>query len=471
MMPQVPIIKGDTVDGNVDYRDALPVNMYAVPRDILGAKGYMINFFGLSSFTSGRGIDRGGIWVSSIDLEGHYRVSGNKLIEVSSTGSVTELGDLPGDEQASFAFSFNNLAIVADGKLYYYNRAVGFRQIVDPEVGSPIDIVWVDGYFFLTDGDNIYHSNIADEELYEPLAFSNAQFIPDSSRGLSKTEDNEVIIWGEFSKENFVNTGAANFAFQRITRKAQKIGILGTHCKTELEGVFYTIGRRENTTPSFHAVSLGQVSTISTRETDKILGEYTDDSLSSATVDSFIDDDQAFIVYHLPNHTLMFNKTIAEVVGVSSAWTILKTDINGDLPLRAKNYVRDPRNGKWICGDRRDSSIGELDKSIATHYDEAVEWLLYTPLIKGERSSIDRIELETIPGITTSEQDATVFVSLTYNARTYGKEWSKDYGMQYDYDSRFIIRRLGYIRDWVGFKFRSTSRARMAFSFLNVDAS
>lgn len=469
-MTQIPLIKGDRVDSNVDYRDALPVNMYAVPRDILGAKGYMINFYGLTSFTTGRGVDRGGVWVAASGIEGHYRVSGSKLIEVSSTGVVAELGDVGPGGQVSFAYSFNNLAVVSSGRLYYYNRTAGFRQITDPQVGSPIDIVWVDGYFFLTDGDNIYHSNIANEEAYEPLAFSNAQFIPDSSRGLSKTEDNEVIVWGEFSKENFRNVGAENFAFQRIPQKASRLGIAGTHSKAELNGDFYTLGRRENTSLSFYLVGLGRLQNIGTRETDKIVGEYADDDLSEVIVDTFIDDDQAFVVYHLPRHTLMFNVTIAQVVGPESAWSILKSDTTGDLPLRAKNYVRDPRIGKWLTGDRNDATIGELDPSINTQYGNTVEWILFTPMLKGESSSIDKIELEIIPGITDAN-DATVFVSLTYDARTYGKEWSKEYGMQYQYNERFIVRRFGYIRNWFGMKLRGVSKSRMSFAFLNMEAS
>lgn len=470
MMPQVPIIKGDKVDGNVDYRDALPVNMYAIPREVLGAKGYMINFFGLSSFATGVGIDRGGVWVSRSTIEGHYRVSGQKLIEVSASGTVTELGDVPGTDQASFAFSFNNVAIVADGDLFYYNRTAGFRRITDPQVKDPDDVEWVDGYFFLTDGETIYHSNIANEELFEPLAFGNSEFLPDSSRGLSKTEDNEIIVWSEFSNEPFINIGSENFAFQRISRKAQKLGILGTHCKTELEGDFYVLGRRENTNPSFHIVSLGEITTISTRETDKIIAEYADDELSVVTIDSFIEDNQDFIVYHLPRHTLLFNKTMSEA-GAGLTWTILKSDIDGDEPFRAKNYIRDPRNGKWICGDIRGGAIGELNKSIATHYGDIAEWILFTPFFKYETLSINEIEIETIPGITIDD-DATVFLSFTSNGRTYGMERSVSYGGKSDYDKRFIVNRpYGMIRDWLGIKLRGASRSRMAFALLNLEVS
>ena len=45
-MPEIPItlIKGDKVSPLTDYRDALPVNMYAIEKEILGAKGYMQSY-------------------------------------------------------------------------------------------------------------------------------------------------------------------------------------------------------------------------------------------------------------------------------------------------------------------------------------------------------------------------------------------------------------------------------------------
>ena len=55
-MPEaiISLIKGDKTEINTDYRDALPVNMYAVSRDILGAQGYMLCYPGLSTFATGK---------------------------------------------------------------------------------------------------------------------------------------------------------------------------------------------------------------------------------------------------------------------------------------------------------------------------------------------------------------------------------------------------------------------------------
>ena len=127
-MPSIPFIKGDKVDNNTDFRDALPVNYYAVLRDIYGEQGYMINYYGLTDFAAGQGVSRGSIWVERAGLEGQYRVSGTSLIKIENDQSATVLGTISGTDQASMTYSLNNLAIVADKKLYYYNPTDGFRQ-------------------------------------------------------------------------------------------------------------------------------------------------------------------------------------------------------------------------------------------------------------------------------------------------------------------------------------------------------
>ena len=139
-MPSISFVKGDKVDNNTDYRDALAVNYYAVLRPIYGEEGYMLNYYGLSDFATGQGISRGKIWVARPGLEGQYRVSGQSLIKIEDDESVTVLGVIPGTDQASMTYSLNNLAIVADKKLYYYNPTDGFRQITDVHIGEPIDI-------------------------------------------------------------------------------------------------------------------------------------------------------------------------------------------------------------------------------------------------------------------------------------------------------------------------------------------
>ena len=237
----VSLLSGDKIGSETDYRDALPVNMYAVERNILGAKGYMLSHPGLTSFAEGSGIDRNGYWNERFGI--HYRVSGNELISVDTTGGYTSLGSISGSDRASLVNSFNTQAIVADGRMWLHDGST-LSEVTDPDLGNPVDITWIDNYYFMTDGEFLFHTNITDESAIDPLKFATSEFSPDPTLGVEKTSDNQVAVFNRFTIEYFVNRALENFAFQRIQGKAVKAGIVGTHCKTEMDGTFYILGER-----------------------------------------------------------------------------------------------------------------------------------------------------------------------------------------------------------------------------------
>lgn len=467
---QITLLRGDKIDSDVDYRDALPVNIYAVPYPIKGANGYMNQWFGLTEVAQGQGVDRGARWVDREGLEGHYRVSGNSLIKLNSDSTVTDLGVISGVKQVSIAYSFNNIAIVADEKLYYYNPTDGLRQITGAFIGTPIDIVWADNLFILTDGENTYHSNPLDEEDYLPLDFNNPQFRPDPSLGLGVNEDNELLVFGSLTIEPYRNIGNDNFVYQRITSKFLKLGVVGTHARTEMNGFWYVLGRREKTSFALHQVRSGGEKKISTREIDKLLSEYTEEELSTAVLEAMTIDDIKLIIVHLPNQVIVYNESVAETLGKNNAYFIIKSDVLGDEKFRGINFINDPALSEWIGGDKINANLGFLDSSIATQYNEIAEWLLYSPLVPMESASIDSLELNTISGFA-PDKDATVAVSITDEGYFYGNEYWNLYTDNQNYSQRFIMRRLGYVRDDISFKFRGASRSRMNVSLLNIEAS
>lgn len=469
-MPKIPItlIRGDGIGGlETDYRDKLSVNMYAVKRDILGAKGYMIGYPGLTKLADGKGVDRGGTYNERFG--DHYRVSGTKLISVSDAGVVAELGNIPGIKQARLIdfYSFNTQGIIADGRFFLYSPGGGFQQIVDADLGSPIDGVWVDNYYFMTDGEYLFHTELADETSIDPLMFATAEFMPDPSLGLAKTPDNKVMVFGRYSLEYFVNVSTANFAFQRVTTRSQKIGIVATHAKCESGGKFYITGGYRDGAVSVYAIGIGSAVKVSTREIDKILAKYSEPELSDIRMECRTENDITFILVHLPEETLCFNESIADSEGIGIAWSLLKTG-TGDTIYRGINGILDARSGKWVYGDRLDSKIGLLDNDVSTQYDAITEWILFTPFVDLETFSIDELNIETIPGHTTT-LDATVAVSMTYDGVIYGGEHWMQYGEPAEYSQRFILRRLGLCNSWMGFKFRGVSASRMAFALMRLN--
>lgn len=463
---QVNLIKGDKVDSLTDYRDALPVNMYAVQKEILGAKGYMQQWPGLTSYATFAGQDRGGLYNERHGK--HYRVIGTRFVEVSKTGIVTNYGSIPGTKQVSLPYSFSTQCIISLGRMFLFNGTT-ITEVVDSDLGNPIDGVWIDGYYFLTDGEYIYHTDIANEATIDPLKFATAEFMPDKSLGVAKTQDNKVVVFGRFTTEYFIDAATDNFAFQRVESRAQKIGIVATHAKCESGGNFYITGGRKEEALGVHVLSVGSAQKISTREIDKILSAYDEEDLSDMHMESCMFDDVWFVIIHLPNETLLFNISIAASFGKEYAWSILKTDTTGNSPYIGINGVFDPRRGQWVYGSKGSGHIGYLDNSTPNHFDEKVEWILYSPILSLERASINELDLSTIPGFTSS-QDATVAFSMTYDRGiTYGNEWFQLYGLPLSYGQNFIIRRLGYVANDVGFKFRGISSSRMAFSNFGID--
>ncbi len=461
---KIPLIKGEKIGVETDYRDNLPVNMTAVIKKVRGANGYMLSHPGLESFGSGSGIDRGAEW-NARQLE-HFRVSGGKFISVSSNGGVTEIDDVSGSEQASLAYSFNTQAVVADGRMWLYNGTT-FDEVIDVNLGNPIDITWIDNFYVMTDGENIYHTDINDETAISDSQFDTSQFSPDPTLAVDKTSDDQLIIFDRYTTVYMIQQFTEDFAFQWIKGKSIKVGIVGTHCETEMEGVFYILGGGPEESTSVHFITAGTYTPIATREVDIIIEEYAEDELSTAVLETRTEKKDKFIVVRLPRHTLLYNKTVAMKFGVEFAWTIIKTGLN-DGPWRGANGVYDPRISKWIYGDIIDSRLGKLNGDIAPQYGEKQEYLLWSPLVNIEGASVDRLEVDTIPGHQVDSDETTVSVSLTYDGVTYGKEWYQLYGEQSEYNQRFILNRLGYVRNFFGYKLRSVTSEKLAFSMSNI---
>lgn len=457
---------------STDYRDALPINFTTVIADMFGAKGYMMQISGLTQYGLGSGADRGGVWNER--HKKHYRVSGEKFISVDADGTVEELGDVFGADDVSLPYSFNTQAIIASRKYYLYDPQFGFREIT-LNAGDPVDACWIDSVYFFTDGEYLYHTDFSSEMSISSFKYDTSSISPDVTVGVARTVDNKVAVFNRYTVEYFQTRGAditafqGQFGFGRIKGRLLKSGIVGTHCKCEMDGKFMIMGGAKEENVSIHSLTVGGTEKLATREVDKIIGKYTEEELSTSKLEARVEDGYQYLIVHLPNETLMLNYTMAKAAGTNLAWSILKSDVYTDTvtgkarDYRAKHVVLDPRRGEWVAGDKESGKLCIIDNTVATHFDELAECVLFTPFIDLENMSVDELEIETVAGFTTTK-DATVAVSMTYDGVTWGKEWWAQYGMPSDFGKRFIVRRLGYIRDWVGFKFRIASRSRVAFS-------
>ena len=463
---KLTLIKGNKIKSFVDYRDFLPINMVGIVANIFGIDGYMWQWPGLTQYGTLSGFSRGAIWNERFNK--HYRVAGNDFIEIDVNGNVTVLGTVSGSGFVSMPNSFLTQAIIADGKYYLYDPTNGLREVVTANLGTPIDAVWVNGVYFFTDGESLYHTDSSSESTISVLQFATAEFMPDAVLGVGKTQDNKVIAFGRYSVEYFVDQSTDNFRFRRVESRAIKLGIAGTYCKKEIEFNWYILGGAKEEAASVYVLGVGSGEKIATREIERIINQYDETQLSNAYLEVYSELKNTFLIIHLPNEVLAFNVTFAKKFGIDQAWSMVVSDNVDLIPWRAIHGIFDPRKKVWCYGDKIGMQLGYMDETKATHYDEIAQWVLATPFIILETFSIDELEIETIPGLAVVDNDATVFLSMTVDGQIYSNEKTIEYGQMYHYNKHFIARKIGYISDWFSFKFRGSSRTRMAFSLTKI---
>lgn len=461
---KVPIIRGEKAVNSTDYLDKLPKNMIAVAKEVRGAAGYLISADGLVSYGSGLGLDYGGFYN---DRQGIlYRVSGNSLVKVSSSGTATNVGLVAASGQASLTYSFNNQMVVVGGNAYL-SDGVTVTQITDPDLGRPIDVCWIDSYFFYTDGEFIYHSLITDESQVDPLQFATAEFMPDGTLGVMQTQDNLVMVLGRYSIEYFINQANAQFAFSRIVQKSIKGGICGTHCKVEIGGNVFILGGRRDESPAVHVVNAGSLSKLSTQTVDRIISSYTEAELSTAVLEGRTDERDTLLIVRLPNHTLVLNVGAMQQVGIQNAWTTFSYGIDGDKWLGA-NGVFDPRINKWTYGSAYGSALYQLDKRTGQQDGAPSEYEFSTPLIPLGKVRIGTIELNTIPGF--NLETVRIFMAVSTQGVFDGMEYSEVYATPLGYGDDFIIRRsVGFVAREFTLNFRCVSKDKINVSNLVIN--
>jgi hypothetical protein len=459
---QIPLMRGDSVNPDGDYFDFLPKNFIAIPKEVRGSTGYMLACDGLKRMFAAVGEDRGGFYNDRMNE--HFRVSGDKLIIVNSLSSYSLIGQIDGGGQCSMPYSFQSQLVVSGGNVYRYAASV-LTRLADVDFGRPLDADWIDGYYFFTDGEYLYHTLLSDETQVAPTDYAVAEIMPDKSLGLMRTPDNLMMVFGRFSIEYFYNDGSTNFAFSRIAQKSMKIGICGTYCKVELDGDIYILGGRRYESPSFYAIQSGNAASVSSRSVDKIIAEYTETELASVVIEGRVRNRMSYLIARLPRHTLMLNVTLAKQLGAANAWTILSTGVDSDRWIGV-NGVFDPNLSQWVYGCNEDGRVFYLDPDSTAQDGEYTECELQTPFIPLDKKRIAQLEINTVPGFVA--QDTTIFFAVSPDGYVLSTDWIQMYSTPLNYDMRFFVRRIGYFQQKAVLRFRSLTKDKINLSNLVI---
>ena len=368
--------------------------------------------------------------------------------------------------QNNLTFNFNGTKLSED-----YTTAFSSITVIGPQNGALFggtkDIIFIDGVFLMTDGKNIYHTEFSNEERVDPLAFASAEFLPDEITGLMLTQDNMAMVLGRNSCEYFIPNAASDFGFVRSQGLATKSGLIAVHAKVEMKGSYFALGGYKEESVSVNIIAPGQTQSISTREIEKVLDTYTESEFAQARIDAVSNDGSDFLYIALARDTLLYNHTLAKSSGLNNAWTILKSSTGyTNVPWSGISPVFDPRISKFVFGDRFTTDIGILDNTVSTLYGKKQEWELYSPFIEMRGATVWGLRINIISGFTTKEDQ--VFISQTIDGETYSMEKISSYGGPQERAKQLLWRRLGFVKDYVGYKFRGIFSGRVAMGILEV---
>lgn len=461
---QIPILNGVFADNIADYRTSFPTNMIPVPKKTGVSEGYLRTAPGLTLFSQGTGIDRGGInWNNEL-----YRVSGNSLLKIAKDGSITNLGNIDGKLQCTLYYSFDDLAICTYGLAYLYNPTKGLRQITDSDLGVVFDTVWIDGYWIYTDGEFLIQSELSDPASFVTTKYGSSEADPDPIRAVAKLR-NELYAINRYTTEIFQNVGGNNFAFQRVPGAIVNVGCVGPRAKEYIGDGIIFVGSSRNEPPGVHYIEGAQSAKVSTREIDIILSEYSEEQLNNyVNLDVIQIYSHEFTVIYMPNHTLVWDKAASEASG-QPVWFFLSSQVDASMPFRGQNAVWCYE--RWTFGDARDGRIGSWDFSIATQYGQDVGWKFDTQLLFNETKGfiIHSMELTGLPGKGDLGQNPGIFSSYTKDGVTWSDEKVHAAGKQGEYQKRIVWRRCGVSRQYRGIRFRSANSNPIAFARLDLE--
>lgn len=460
-MSQIPILNGVYADAVADFRTSCPRNMVPVPKQTGIANGYLRPADGIELFATGPGTDRGGFsWQGVL-----HRVMGTKLCRVSSTGAVTELGDVGPGGRVTMDNGFGYLSIWSGGRLYYWDGAT-LTQVTDPDLGTVIDGVWIAGYNLSTDGTSLIVTELADKTQVNPLKYGSAESDPDPIMAVDELR-NEAYAFGRYTIEVFENVGGDNFPFARIEGAQVPRGVIGTHAVCKFASTFAFLGSARDEAPAVYVMTAGDSTKISTREIDQILLRYTEAQLAEAVVEAKVDKGHNWLMVHLPDTCWVYDLAASQVVQ-DPIWFELNSAITGLATYRARGLVW--CYDRWISGDPTASTLGTFTDARGEHYGAVIGWDFGTLMLynEGREAIVHELELVALPGRVAAGADPVVWTSYSEDGETWSQERPVSAGRQGQRGKRLAWRRLGRIRHYRIQRFRGTSDCHVAFARLEA---
>lgn len=328
------------------------VNLYPEPVPNGLSPSALLCWPGAKLFAEGEGVNRG-----LYDWRGFiYAVNGTKLYSISSTGSKTELGNIPGGARCVFAADAFYLYIVTGGSVYRTDGAT-VSEVTDSDLESPNSVAFINNQF-VYDGDQgrFTISEPGDGGNIDALNYATAEALYDDLIRVY-TFNQQIYMMGAKSIEPWYNSGVGTPPLDRIDGGLSHVGIAGIHAVTNTDKAVYFLGH-DRTCYRLNGYLPEQISTIAINNAIEGYADVSDCFCFALKLQG-----QSFVIYSFPSadKTWCYSESI-------NYWFELSTGVDGGRHL-VNSYCY--AFGKHLISDYRNGNVYEWD--VETYSDNGAE--------------------------------------------------------------------------------------------------
>ncbi len=356
----------------------------------------------------------------------------DQLYSIGSTGIATALGSIAGTGIVQMVSSGVDLVIVADGNIYVYDTTL--TLVSDADAPSALTVDYLDGYHIFSDGSgSFYLSDLYNAASYDALDFASAESNPDAIRRVF-VDHRELLLFGTETTEIWVNTGAADFPFERQPGAISEKGICGPNACAKLDNSVVWIDQHG----IVRRMSAGYApQRISTHEVERALSEST--SLEDAEAFAYTQEGHEFFVLTAPGAgTWVFD-------AATNLWH--ERQSYGLDRWRARGYAYCYE--KHLVGDYASGKIYELDYNTHTENgDILLSELIFPPVHnESDRFRMHRLILDMEHGETAPYGTSQVRLDLSEDSQDWYTVGYGSMGATGQRVNRTVWRRLGQHRN------------------------
>lgn len=381
-----------------------------------------------------------------------YAVAGNKFYSVTTSWVATERGTLNSSTgRVSMAFNGTQIMIVDGADGYTYTVATTtFAEITDvdfPAAGGDT-VVFLDTYFIINvvGTGRFMISAASDGTAWDALDFATAEGAPDNLVAVA-TNHRQLYTFGTNSTEVWINTGNADFPFERVGNTFIEQGCVAKFSIARMDNSVYWVGQNEQ--------GQGVVWKLTGYTPTRVSTHSIENRISTATTMS----DIVGFAYQQEGHTFYM------ITSTSGDWTLcydvatglwheraFRNTTSGAFERhRADNYCF--FNNRHVVGDYVTGEVYSFELDVYADDGDALRWLrTWRALPPGENSLVGvtfsrlQIDLEAGVGLA-SGQGSDPQITMRYSndgGHTFGNDHSASIGgATGEFGRRAIWRRLG----------------------------